>query len=148
MSKHDFLYEIDKTKIILRIGFVIAILVVISACTLFRNEIISVATEVSSLMTTNIVEQEPTNQDDISENIATAQTQPENVDFKASQMTQESHSPENIISANRLAIVQPNIKRKQTPKADTSPMDIDEALLEPTQSNLVGNGGNIDMALM
>ena len=141
MNKNDILYDINKVTIIVRVSLMIAVVLLATAFTLFKNEISSTLTMQNEPTTAAAVRPE---QEDFEDQPA----QPKETNFKASMRSKEQTDANNIISANRLKALALPVTNKVLNKRNFSSKHegSNVAEPEPKHSSLIGSGGEVELA--
>jgi len=141
---NNFLYNINKAKIMLRVGLLTLVVGLVVISTYFKDSITSTLEALSEPAISSTEKQKNSQEKGLAlPPKDTSSAQP--TDFKASSATDKTPDVRNIISANRMKIKISAQKGDLEPKEEKPPVTKEPTLADKEPSNLIGSGGSVEM---
>jgi hypothetical protein len=141
---NKFLYNINKTTIMLRVGLLITLISLVVIGTYFKDEIASTLVALGE-PAISCTEKQKNSQGKCLVNLPKENSIPKKTDFKASSVTNKAPDVRNIISANRMKIKASAKKGGLAPLEEKPPVTKEPTLADKAPSNLIGSGGSVNM---
>lgn len=141
---NKFLYHINKTTIMLRVGLFITVISLAVVGAYFKDSIASTLVALGEPAISSTEKQKNSQEKGLAlppKNTSSAQP----TDFKASSATDKTPDVRNIISANRMKIKDSAKKGDLAPQEENPPVTKKPTLADKEPSNLIGSGGSVEM---